>query len=125
LKKQRRLNFYPGCFSLGNQVDTAEALYKIDDGPVKSWRALAPRLVAVGVKIQDDSLANPSQGRVILQLADVIAAREVDIRPAGQKSPRRFRLVDLAAAIDLATQRGCHLASERRVPMVALPSGGA
>jgi hypothetical protein len=105
-------------FNLGKDVDTADALYRVDNGPVKPWRTLAPRLVAAGVKIQDDSVANPSRGQVILPLADIIAGREVDIRPAGRKNPRRFKLVALAPAVDLAALRGCQVETKSQVAAV-------
>lgn len=106
-------------FNLGKEVDTADALYRIDEGPVKPWRALIPRLVAAGLKVQDDSLANPSGGQLILPLADIVAAREVDIRPASQRNPRRFRLIALAPAIDLAALRGCQVETKSRVAAAA------
>lgn len=108
-------------FSLGRDVDTADAQYRVDNGPVKPWRTLAPRLVAAGVKIQDDSLTNPSRGQVILPLDDIIAGREVDIRPAGRGNPRRFKLISMAPAVDLAALRGCQVETKSRVAAVAHP----
>jgi hypothetical protein len=108
-------------FSLGKQVDTADAQFRIDNGPVKPWRTLAPRLVAAGLTIQDDSLANPSRGQVILPLADIIAGREVDIRPAGRQNPQRFRLTSLAPAVDLAALRGCQVEAKSHVATLPHP----
>lgn len=45
---------------LGAGVDTADAEYRIDDGPVRTWRYDIPSLVAAGVAVRSDNLANPA-----------------------------------------------------------------
>jgi hypothetical protein len=102
------------AFKLGKAVDTADALYKIDDQPARRWRQVIPVLVAHGLTVQDDSLANPSGGVVTLPLADVMNAHEVEIRPAGDRKPRSFPIYALSIAVERAAERGCELRTPPR-----------
>jgi hypothetical protein len=101
-------------FEFGHSVDTSDAFYRIEDGPVLAWRSLIPSLVAQGVKVQNDDLANPSGGRVPIPLKLLSDARSVEIRPDVHHRPKLFKLNGLQSAIERANERGCHFWAEGR-----------
>ncbi len=96
-------------FSLGAKVDTSDALFKIDEAPARPWRAEIAGLVAGGASVQDDSLRNPSQGYVVLPLAQVIRARRVQIRAGATGRPVSFDVDSLADAVVTAAAKGCRV----------------
>jgi hypothetical protein len=92
---------------LGKSVDTADALYRIDGGPLLAARLDIPRLVAAGVKVQDDSVPNPSGGAVIVPISRLKDASRVDVRPNAKSPIYNFTLRGLASALQRANDRGC------------------
>lgn len=95
-------------FSLGGGIDTNAALLRIDDGAVRSAHDADMRLAALGVRLENDSLGNPSAGLVHLPDADLGAdARRVEIRATPRSRVRAFRIDGLWAALQAAASAGC------------------
>lgn len=94
-------------FRFGNGVDTSDAVFRVDDGPAESARALALDLLHRGVSVQDEALANPSRGLVMIPVERLEQAREVTIRPSVGARPRKFLVVGLKAALAAAQSSGC------------------
>jgi len=95
-------------FRLGDGVDTNAAMIRIDGGPVRPAHAADMQLAALGVRLENDSLGNPSGGLVHIPEANLdVEAGRVDIRATAHSRIRRFRVDGFRAAFDAATAAGC------------------
>jgi hypothetical protein len=94
-------------FHLGARVDTSEAYFRVDDGPVRSARE--PRLEneTHGFFLDHGPIGNPSGGEVALPLSTVRDAKRVLIRASPKVQPRAFDLSRFAEALAAAKAAGC------------------
>ncbi len=93
-------------FDLGRYVDTMLADVRLDNGPARNVRELPHPFPDPNQDAQDE-ITNPSGGRVVLAQADVVQARTAWIRPAQNRSVRRFDVGGLGQALDAARAAGC------------------
>jgi hypothetical protein len=95
-------------FHLGGKVNTAGAIYRIDDGAPVSAAADEPAVAALGLTIWRDDLANPSAGVVRIPAAKLANAHLVRIEPRARATRfYSFPVDGLAAAVDAAKAKGC------------------
>ena len=94
-------------FSLGRDVDTGEAVYRIDAGPAHSVNEVAFRLRTMGAPQTLEPIGNPSRGLVILPAADLASAQNVWIRPSPKVAPRRFPVAGLPAVTEREASLSC------------------
>jgi hypothetical protein len=94
-------------FHLGRDVDTSEAFFRIDNGPVRSVRE--PRLLneTHGFFLDSGPIDNPSGGKVALPLSVVKEARQVYIRASPRHAPRMFDVSRFSDALAAAKGAGC------------------
>ena len=90
------------------RIDTFDAAYRIDGGPLYLARDDAADLAAMGFGLHDDdNLDNPSGGIVRIPASRLAGAHWVRIEAGPYAKAYRFTLAGLDAAIDAATSRGC------------------
>jgi hypothetical protein len=105
----RRMSFHRDTlvFRLGRDVDSSQAFFRIDNGPVRS--VSEPRLQneTHGFFVDSGPIDNPSGGKVALPLSAVQGAKQVDIRASTRHPPRVFDVSGLADALAAAKAAGC------------------
>ena len=94
-------------FHLPPRLNTFDAAYRIDAGPLILARDDAADLAAQGFALHDDDLANPSGGLVRIPARRLEGAKLVQIQTRPGVKPLRFRLYSLNAALDAAHRLGC------------------
>ena len=94
-------------FSFGRRTDTANALFRIDDGPLRAAGELGPEAAGLGAPFYSSNISNPSDGRVRLPYRVLQGARAIAIRANDHRAHRTFPLVPLQAALAEARARGC------------------
>ena len=94
-------------FAFGPDVDTSEAVYRIDAGPAHSVNDVAFRLRTMGAPQTLEPIGNPSRGLVVLLAADLMAAQNVWIRPSPKVAPRRFSVSGLSAVAEREAALAC------------------
>ncbi len=107
--ERRDVRMFSGVvtFSLGGEVDTANALYRLDGGPVRTAGELGPEVAGHGVSYTSGNTWNPSDGRVRLPWTTLAGARVIDIRADAKRRSRTFALDSLDTAVAAARQGGC------------------
>jgi hypothetical protein len=95
------------AFHFKAPMNTTEAYFRLDSGPVKAWRTEYPKLVKLGVQLEGDSLENPTGGLVILPIEDLANIHTVTIRPTPKSTPRTFGIDGLTDAVANAVAHGC------------------
>lgn len=95
------------AFQFAHRLSTTKASFKIDDGPVRSWSSIYPELVETGATLEGRSLDNPTGGKVLLPLMQLIGAHTVTIRPTLRARPRLFSVDGLSGALATAKNLGC------------------
>lgn len=105
----RRMSFHRDTlvFHLGRDVDTSEAFFRVDNGPVRSVRE--PRLLneTHGFFLDSGPIDNPSGGKVALPLSVVKGAKQIYIRASPRHEPRAFDVSGLGDALAAAKAAGC------------------
>lgn len=94
-------------FQFRRSVDTANAQFRIDQGPAQSVGSVVVEAAGLGASVAGGDLRNPSGGRVAIPLRLVSDAHQVSIRPNARGGRREFNLSGLAAAQDAARTQGC------------------
>jgi hypothetical protein len=94
-------------FRLSGRIDTAQALYRVDDGQPIPWRTHAMHFTSHGYQLETANLGNPSGGVVLVPLNEVAGGQVVYIRPSARARIRTFRLDGLASALQSAKAAGC------------------
>ncbi len=94
-------------FHLSSRADTANAVYRIDDGPPRAVRSDAMDLARLGFALYNDDLTNPSGGLVRIPRQRIMDAREVSIQAKAMAAPVKFRIDGFGAALDAARAAGC------------------
>jgi hypothetical protein len=105
----RRMSFHRDTlvFHLGRGVDTSQAFFRVDRGPVRSVRE--PRLEneTHGFFLDSGPIGNPSGGEVALPLSVVKDAKQVYVRASPRYPPRAFDLGRFTEALFAAKAAGC------------------
>ena len=84
---------------LGSKIDTSSALYRIDDGP-----PVAAPFFALSASA---NLANPSDGRIALDLSELSAAKRVSAEVRAGGHVYSLRVQGLGQALAAAQTAGC------------------
>ena len=107
--ERRDVRLFSGVvtFSFGKSIDTANAVYRLDGGPVRAAGELGPEVAGHGVSYLSGNTWNPSDGRVRMPWTTLAGAKLVDIRANPRRRPRAFPLDSLGAAVAAARQGGC------------------
>jgi hypothetical protein len=94
-------------FRFGQRVDTANARFRLDNGPPREAGSVAVEAAGLGAQFNGPSLSNPSNGEVHIP-ADVVAqATTVAIQPNNRTNHRTFNLTGLPRALEIAKAQHC------------------
>jgi hypothetical protein len=94
-------------FQFGHGVDTANARFRLDDGPPREAGSVAVEAAGLGARFNGPNLRNPSDGQVHIP-ADVIGgATKVAIQPNSKTNHRTFNLAGLSRALEVAKAQNC------------------
>jgi hypothetical protein len=96
-------------FRFGHRIDTANALFRVDDGPVRTAGSVAVKAAGMGARFNGPNLANPSDGEVHIPADDVAQAARISIKPNSKMTHRTFDLTGLSNAIETAKAKGCDI----------------
>lgn len=88
-------------------VDTSDAWIRIGAEDAWPWRRLIPDLHQMGVRLREDDLENPSQGRVAIPIRLLVDATTLVVAPSERSQTRRFTVSGLSDALERANGRGC------------------
>jgi hypothetical protein len=94
-------------FDLGRRVDTADAIYRIDDGAPMRSRDDQMIIAERGFSLTSDSLDNPSAGLVRIPVERLQSAQVVRIEAQDNDHPMTFRISGLSAALVQSRGAGC------------------
>jgi hypothetical protein len=94
-------------FHFARRINTLDADFRIDGGPVHRWQDEFPALVRVGAPLQNTSMTNPTGGLVTLPVDELKGAHTVAIRSTPKSRPELFTIDGFADAISAAEARGC------------------
>lgn len=106
-RREVRLSSGVVTFSFGHGVDTANALYRLDGGPVRPVGELGPEVAGLGSSYLSGNTTNPSDGRVRVPWTTLAGARTIEIRANRTRRGRAFALDSLDAAVAAARGSGC------------------
>lgn len=95
------------AFSFPRTRNTLAADFRVDGGPVRPWTSVYPSLVGSGATLAGKSMANPTQGWVIIPVGAVAGATTVTIRSRPTDRPRTFSVGGLGDALASASRLGC------------------
>jgi hypothetical protein len=93
-------------FRFAHWVDSANAEFRVGQGPVRSVGEVAVAAAGLGARFLSDNTRNPSDGAVRIP-ASQLTADSVTIRPNRHKKPHRFSLVGFQRSLAVARERGC------------------
>ena len=94
-------------FRLGHRADIIRAFYRIDGQQVRAQRDDLPRLLAIGVPMDQGGMEDPYQGIVWVPLDSLRNARTIAIVAQPGHREQRFALDGAAQLHDRATAIGC------------------
>ncbi|WP_404712181.1 hypothetical protein [Sphingomonas sp. MMS24-J13] len=94
-------------FQFASHLNTTEASFKIDNGPVRAWDDVYPALVQTGARLEGRSLDNPTGGKVMIPLSMLRGAHVVTVRPSPRTRPRSFAIDGLGDVLGSAQGLGC------------------
>ncbi len=99
-------------FRFPRSVDTAEAKFRIDGGPLQSAGDVAVEVAGQGTALTGENLRHPGEGRVALPVRLLRTAQVVAIQPNARRRHRDFDLAGLSAAIEASHRQGCALPAD-------------
>ena len=94
-------------FSFRRSVDTADAAYRIDQGPLERAVLVAPEAAALGARLESPNLTNPSDGRVHIPASYLKSAASIAIKPNSRAHSRAFTLKGFGDALAAIKGQGC------------------
>lgn len=94
-------------FSFDSSIDTANALYRVNQGEVKPAGLVATEAAGLGAQFKSPNMKNPSNGKVHIPMAHLQEAQTVTIRPNNRKRARTFNLTGLVDVLAIAVGKGC------------------
>jgi hypothetical protein len=95
------------AFQFSRGLNTTNADFQIDNGPVLPWTSVYPQLVGTGAPLTGKSLDNPTQGKVLLPVERLTGGHLVTIRAVPDHKPRRFSIDGFSDALASARSQGC------------------
>jgi hypothetical protein len=98
-------------FHFPTQVDTSNAIYRVDAGMPRTSQSDLIDLAKLGFSLYAPSLDNPSGGLVRIPTMRLQGASLVWIQPQIGRYPIEFTIAGFAAAMDIARTAGCTEAS--------------
>jgi hypothetical protein len=99
-------------FQFGHNVDTANAEFRVDNGPARPVSSVTVEAAGLGARFGSDNLDNPSDGVVNIPASVISNARQVSIRPNARSNHRTFDLTGLAQAVVAARSHRCDVVDE-------------
>lgn len=107
--RSRRVSYASGLvtFQFDGKLNTAEAVYRIDQGPPRAAADVAVASAGLGARHFTGNLRNPSGGRVFLPMSQLEAASMLEVRPNPKKRSRAFKLQGLQAGVAEARRQQC------------------
>jgi len=94
-------------FYFSSNTDTANALFKPDDGPLRPAGEVAVEAAGLGANFSSQNLQNPSNGEVHIPSSYLMKAKIIAIRPDENASHREFKLTGLSDMISTLRDHGC------------------
>lgn len=98
-------------FRFDSSIDTANALYRLDQGAVQPAGLVATEAAGLGAQFRSQNMKNPSNGRVHIPTAHLQEAQTVTIRPNGHRRTKTFRLTGFGDVLAAAKAKGCDVVS--------------
>lgn len=95
-------------FQFGHGVDTANARFRLDDGPPRDVGSVAVEAAGLGASFNGPNMRNPSNGEVHIPAAVIGAATRVAIQPNAATNHRTFSLAGLSRALEVAKAQSCN-----------------
>lgn len=92
---------------LPDTIDTTQAIYRVDNGPVQLSRDDDVSIAHLGFAIDQPVLDNPSGGLVRIPASKVLGAALLQIELSAFGHPRRYNISGLGAALTAAATNGC------------------
>lgn len=106
----RRNVVYSGgvvTFRFAHGVDTANAQFRIGNGPLHSVGSVAVEAAGLGARFEGPNLRNPSNGEVHIPADVVGGAQQVSIKANAHMNHRTFDLRGLSHAVEMAKGQRC------------------
>ena len=94
-------------FHMAAGANTVAARYRIDGAAPVPARADEAELAGLGFALHNDDLDNPSGGLVRIPVHRLTSAGEVQIEAAPGRTPVKFKIGGLSAALQAAHGAGC------------------
>jgi hypothetical protein len=94
-------------FHLSPNVDTSQAVYRIDAGAPRAVRDDQVTLARLGFALNNDDLDNPSGGLVRIPVDQLLGAAAVRIETTAFGRARKFDIAGLKPALAAAGAAGC------------------
>lgn len=110
LRARNRHSLYQGGavgFRFSSRWDVSEAVYRVDDGPLRTWRDDQPELTRLRTPVETGGMDNPSRGIVWIPRELLADANRITIQPRRDRRARTFHFRGLRGLYELARERGC------------------
>jgi hypothetical protein len=109
--RRSRMTYVHGVvtFRLGDKVDTANALFRLDNGVVHTAGSVAVRAAGLGARFSSPNLNNPSGGEVHIPADDLRGVRMISIQANPRTWHQNFDLRGFDDALAAAGAKGCAL----------------
>ena len=88
-------------------IDTDDAVYRIDNGPPIQARSDLLELARLGFSVEAGGLDNPSEGLVRVPVERLDGALVIAVQPRPNARPSLFKIAGLAEALAKAEAAGC------------------
>jgi hypothetical protein len=110
---RREVSFERGAvvIRLGPRINTFDAAYRVDSGPLRRSRDDAMQLAAMGFRLSEDDLRNPSRGIVRIPNVNIGGANAVTVESRPFARPVVLSVAGLGAAVEAAKAAGCKMAA--------------
>lgn len=96
-------------FQFGHDVNTANAQFRVDDGPARDASSVALEAAGLGARLSVGNLKNPSDGAVNIPASVLAGAHQVSIRADRRSGHRVFDLAGLSQALEAAREKSCDI----------------
>ncbi len=109
LMKGRKMTYRHGVltFHFSRRTDTANALYRVDQGPARAVGLVGPEAAGLGAEFKSKNTKNPSDGKVHIPSAHLEAAQTVSVRPNKKRQATSFSLTGFDQALTVAKRLNC------------------